>query len=339
MSGAPSSFLPTVEACNSGSPPANCDGLKRLDTLANIVAGCVDSKGPSSIPCVQLFCDATPGLFIEPANASCSGTPAPIDTLGAAHLIVTNPANNVSALFGLASVSAPFAPTLATAPDGWEMALNFAPVGASFVSPVSIALDGSGNVFVANFGGNGGNGNIGSVSELTAASGYGTGLNFAPAGASFSNPRSIALDGSGNVFVANEFGGVSELTVASSYGTGLSFQPAAAAFDAPFSIALDRAGNVFVANEGGNSVSELTAGSGYGTGLKFAPAGAALDTPESIAVDGSSQSVCGEFRERRERADGEQQLRHGPQFRTCERVVSRPRIDSGRRIGQPLRGE
>ncbi len=45
---------------------------------------------------------------------------------------------------------------------------------------VSLALDGSGNVFVAN--------PLGSVSELTAASGYGPGLNFAPAGAALTTP-------------------------------------------------------------------------------------------------------------------------------------------------------
>ncbi len=58
---------------------------------------------------------------------------------------------------------------------------------------------------MANFGNN-------SVSELTAASSYATGLNFAPTGASFMAPNSIALDGSGNVFVANSAGdSVSEI--------------------------------------------------------------------------------------------------------------------------------
>ena len=68
------------------------------------------------------------------------------------------------------------------------------------------------------------------MSELTASSSYATGLNFAPAGAAFNNPISIAVDGSGNVFVANEIGdsnngSVSELTAASSYATGLQLRP------------------------------------------------------------------------------------------------------------------
>ena len=385
VSGNPSSFLPSAQACASGSPPANCDALERLNTLANILAGCVDSCGPSSSACAQLFCDATPGLTY---SGTCSGTPTITDTIGAAHLIVTNPANNVSALYGLAAASAPFSPALAAAPDGWEIGaqlrprvrsvqrtridsagrirqrlcgeqqrqiygkcrqreradggerlrygpqlrcppaaafdvplamaldgsgnvfvansvrqrqreradggaarltaagLNFAPPAAAFDVPYSMALDGSGNVFLANEGNL--KSNFGSVSELTAASGYATGLNFAPAGASFDVLFSIALDGSGNVFVANDSNNsVSELTAASSYGTGLNFSPSAAKLRSPEPIALDGSGNVFAANAGNASVSELTAGSSYATGLNFDPEGAAFNNPISIAVDGS----------------------------------------------------
>jgi hypothetical protein len=59
---------------------------------------------------------------------------------------------------------------------------------------------------------------------LTAASGYGTGLNFNPSGASLTRPVSLAVDSVGNLFVINRIGAnsgsVSELTVASGYGTG-----------------------------------------------------------------------------------------------------------------------
>src|SRR5271170_7619102 len=150
VSGSPSSFLPTAEVCASGSPPANCDGLDRLDTLANILAGCIESSGSSSSACAQLMCDATPG---DTYTTICSGTPSANDTMGAAHLIVTNAANNVSALYGLAATSTPFNPPLTAAPDGWEMALNFVPAAAAFNSPLSIAVDSSGNVFVVNIGG------------------------------------------------------------------------------------------------------------------------------------------------------------------------------------------
>jgi hypothetical protein len=278
VSGNASSFLPSGGSCPGAN---NCDGLERLNTLANILAGCDESSGSSSSACAALLCDATPGLTY---SSSCSGTPTISDTLGAAELIVTNPSNNVSALYALAAVSTPFSPALTTAPDGWEMALNFTnSTGAELSSPHSIAVDASGNVFAANYQG-------ASVSELTAASGYATGLNFAPSGAMFSDTESLALDGSGNVFVVNlegisNSGSVSELTAASSYATGLNFTPSGASFDFPTSLALDGSGNIFVANENGDSVSELTAPN-YTAGLNFTPAGASLSSPIAIALDG-----------------------------------------------------
>lgn len=119
VSGNPSSFLPSGGSCPGA---ANCDGLERMNTLANIIAGCTESNPSSSTACAQLLCDATPG---DTYSGSCSGTPTITDTLGAAYQIVANPANNVSAVFGLASTSTPYSPALSTVPDGWEMGLRF----------------------------------------------------------------------------------------------------------------------------------------------------------------------------------------------------------------------
>jgi len=304
VSGDPSGFLPTAAQCGAGSPPANCDGLERLNTLADIIAACVNSSGATSTACKTLFCDATPGRIFTggvctfppmstdpladtmPMCPTISGRtqticePIPTDTLAASHLIAQNPTNNVAGLFALATPNSPFEPSLAGTPDGWEIALNFAPSGAMFNFPVSLALDGSGNVFVVN------DTFLGSVSELTVATGYTTGLNFTPSGAMFNLPVSLALDGSGNVFVANQGNSVSELTAASSYTTGLNFTPAGANFDIPFALALDGSGNVLVANFSGSSVSELTESSSYGTGLNFNNStGAVFTNPISLALD------------------------------------------------------
>jgi hypothetical protein len=277
VSGNPAGFLPSAAQCGAGSPPVNCDGLERLDTIADIIAACVNTSGPTSTACKTLFCDATPGATFSGGN--CSASPTITNTLEAAHSLAQNPTHNVGSLFALATPNAPFQPTLGPAPDGWEIALNYAPSGAGFHNLGSLALDGSGNVFVTNLK------DSNSVSELTVASSYTTGLNFAPAGANFDIPYSLALDGSGNVFVANEGNSVSELTVASSYTTGLNFAPAGAAFDIPYSLALDQSGNVFVTNFNGNSVSELTQASSYSTGLNFAPAAANFNEPIALTLD------------------------------------------------------
>jgi hypothetical protein len=281
--GIPASFMPSAASCAGGTPPVNCDGLERLDMLANILAACDTSSGPSSSPCSSLF------------NAT--GVSNSLTMLAVAHTVVTNPGSSVGAIFGVQptpSTGAPYQPTLSSAPGDLTLALNFdntgAP-GASFDNPRGIAVDGSGNVFVAN------NGNLaidlGSISELTASSGYTSGLNFTPAGAAFSHPVALALDSSGNVFVSNNGsqdsqtgpinpGSVSELTAASDYGSGNNFT--SADFNGPGALALDSSGNVFVV-PGNSSVSELTAASSYATELNFTPAGASLLDPNAIALD------------------------------------------------------
>ena len=296
VSGGPSSFLPTAAQCASGTPPVNCDGLERLNTLADIIAACVNSSGRSSMACQTLFCDATPG---DSFSGTCSGPAQVSDTLGAAHFIAQNPTNNVPGLFALATPNAPFEPTLAAIPDGWEIALNFAPSGALFDAPDVLALDGSGNVFVANCGIECSGSSNGSVSELAVATSYAIGLNFNPSGAMLNEPFSLALDGSANVFVANSNGNsVSELTAASSYATGSKFAPSGAMFDDPVSLALDGSDNVFVANLlpfSGGSVSELTESSSYGMGSNFSLSGAGSALPRSLALDVSGNVFVANF--------------------------------------------
>src|SRR5260370_386478 len=271
-----------------------------LNTLADIIARCVNSANATSLQCTELMCDGTPGLTFN--GVSCSGTPTPTDTLGAEHLISVNPHNNVSDLFTLAVHNSPFTPSLSSAPDGWEIALTYAPSGAAFNGPNALALDASGNVFVANFNGFNG-GNIGTVSELKASTAFTAGSNFTAAGAAFNQPQALALDTAGNVWVANcgtrcsgsgNSGSVSELTASSSYGTGANFAAAGASFNSPIGIALDTSSNVWVANFAGTSntgsVSELTASSSYATGVNFAAAGAAFNQSNSVVLDASGNA-------------------------------------------------
>lgn len=94
--GAPAAFLAATEtSCGAGgSGPDNCPALEKMDTLANILAACVESSGPSSSACSALF----------------SSTGSSSTTLQAAHAMAANPAANVGALFALQSSSPPFAP-------------------------------------------------------------------------------------------------------------------------------------------------------------------------------------------------------------------------------------
>src|SRR5208282_4585405 len=132
--GAPASFWSdqgaTEASCTGGSPPVNCDGLERLNTIGNILAACVESAGPASGPCSTLL-----------TNTGSSTT-----TLQAAHVMAINPTANVAALFQIQSNSPPFTPALSSAPGDWTLALNFAPSGANFNGPDLAAIDAAGNV-------------------------------------------------------------------------------------------------------------------------------------------------------------------------------------------------
>jgi len=266
--GIPSRFLPWASGSAVCTSAQNCDGLKRLDTMANIVNSCINTSGPSSTQCSTLLSDAGGGAT----------------TLAAAHYIVTNPTSNVAAIYAITPPAGMtlFTPRLSSAPNDWTLALNFEP--ASLNEPYAAALDSSGDVWVANYAGN-------SVTELPAGN-YVTGTtvydNTNSPGAAFDVPTFMTLDGSNDVWVVNYSGNsVTELP-AGNYAAGATVynntNSPGAAFSAPFSLGLDSVGNVWVAN-GGSSVSELPAANYSAGATNYDPAGAAFFEPFSIAPD------------------------------------------------------
>jgi sugar lactone lactonase YvrE len=135
-----------------------------------------------------------------------------------------------------------------------------------------------------------GNGAIGSADGTGAA-------------ASFNYPINIAMDASGNMYVADRFNGkIRKITPAgvvtslagggagSSDGTG-----AAAGFQSPWGIVTDPAGNLYVTELYGNKVRKVTpagvvttiAGSGAQGSADGTGAAASFDYPSGIVMDGS----------------------------------------------------
>jgi sugar lactone lactonase YvrE len=192
--------------------------------------------------------------------------------------------------------------TLAGSTSGYEDGTGAA---AKFKNPSGVAVDGSGNVYVADTE----NHRIrkitseGVVSVLagsgTAGSADGTG-----ASAAFKSPSGVAVDSSGNVYVADtenhrirkitSEGVVSVFagsgTAGATDGTG-----ASATFKSPSGVAVDGSGNVYVADTGNHLIRKITSGGVVSVFAGSTTAGytdatgtaAAFKSPSGVAVDGS----------------------------------------------------
>jgi NHL repeat-containing protein len=287
--GSPASFLPSAGQCDAVPPPLNCSGLTRMNTLANILAACVNSSGPSSAACSTLF--------------SNTGTPASGTTLEAVHAIATSPGLNVSAIFGVQGPAATqsYQPTLGSAPTDWTISLNY--TGGGLNSPLGIAVDASGNAWVAN---NGGSGSVTKMNSLGTALSPPSGFT----GGGLSNPVGIAIDVLGNAWQANNGGiinggpsnGISSVTELSPSGLPLSPSAgfAAGSLTSASGVTIDLNSLVWVVDNGGNSMLELcgaiskncpTKSPAYNTGdvISGSPhTGGGLNNPAFAAIDASN---------------------------------------------------
>ena len=237
-----------------------------VNTLADVLAACVNSNGPASSGCSSLF------GYAPNADASTPG-----DTISAALNIARNPQRQVGNIIGSVIPQPPFQPTITSATD---LTLAITYTGSGISLPTAVAVDGSGNVWVANKGTSAANSSVTELSHtgsvLSGASGYNPSsvLNL---------PSALAVDTSGNVWVANA--GNSTLTELSSAGAN-SFTSAASAggLSTPSGVAIDTFGDLWLSNSGANVVSEF---SSAGTVLSGTTGytGSGLSAPVGIAIN------------------------------------------------------
>ena len=146
-------------------------------------------------------------------------------------------------------------------------------------SPIDVAIDQSGNVWVTNYGSN-------TLEKFTSA---GTSLGTFTTG---TNPIDIAIDQSGNVWVANQ--GSDTLQKFNSSGTLLGTFTTGTA---PFGVAIDQSGNVWVANSGSATIQKFSStGSLLGTFTTgTAPFGVAIDQSGNVWVANNSSDTIQKF--------------------------------------------
>lgn len=136
---------------------------------------------------------------------------------------------------------------------------------AQFYTPVGVAVDGSGNVYVADYG----NCTIRKITPAGVVSTYaGAGMGSAGytdatgAAAMFWYPQGVTLDASGNLYVTDNSKVIRVIsptgvvsTIAGSWSTGYADGPAISAkFSQIQGIAVDASGNVFVADRAANKI-------------------------------------------------------------------------------------
>ena len=169
----------------------------------------------------------------------------------------------------------PFQPTLSSAPTDWTVALNY--TGGGLAGPLSIAIDGSGNVWVTD-----GSGVVSELSSNGAAISPSTGYT----GGGLDGPTGIAIDGTGNVWMSNYLApSVSEFSSSGAAISPSSGYTGGGLYDS-YGIAVDSSGNIWVTNFDGASVSEFSS-SGAAISPSTGYTGGGLKEPYGIAIDGS----------------------------------------------------
>jgi uncharacterized protein (TIGR03437 family) len=178
-----------------------------------------------------------------------------------------------------------------------------AATSANLTAPMSIALDSSGNLFFVD------NGvsrirKVDTKGIITTLAGNGTpgfgGDGSDPTKAQLNFPTGIAIDGSGNLYVADssnlrlrKIAGGSISTVA---GNGLLSYSGdggpgiAAQLNGPQGVAADKSGNLFIADTGNNAVRQVAKGGGITTFVGNGTAGSGgnqLSGPQGVAADAS----------------------------------------------------
>ena len=198
-----------------------------------------------------------------------------------------------------------------------------AATAAGLNSPIGVAVDGAGNLFIADSYNHRIRRVAFSTGLVTTVAGTGTegfsGDGGAATAAGLNTPTGVAVDGGGNLFIADQYdhrvrrvaASTGLITTVAGTGTG-GFSgdggaATAAGLSYPSGVAVDGAGNLFIADQGNNRIRRVAASTGLITtvagtdtdtvsfnGDGGAATAARLNSPSGVAVDGAGNLFIAE---------------------------------------------
>ncbi len=184
-------------------------------------------------------------------------------------------------------------------------------IKAGLSDPQAVAVDSSGNLYIADTGNETirrvANGTITTIAGTPGKAGF-SGDGASATAALFSTPSGVAVDSSGNVYVADNDnnrirkvvpGGNVTTFAGTTVTIGDNGPSTQARLDRPTGAAVDSAGNLFIADTGENRIRAVTpsgtittlAGNGQGgnAGNNGPASASVLNTPSGVAVDSSGK--------------------------------------------------
>jgi large repetitive protein len=263
------------------------------------------------------------GSYLEPTGSSGTGDgglatsaslslPASVVADGAGNLYIADELNSQVRMICSGTNSETITGVNCTGP-GIIVTLNLGV--AQLINPTGVALDGAGNLYIADTGNH-------IIREVTAANGAvttvagdGTAGFMGDGGpatmAELNSPAGVTIDASGNIFIADTDNNLirrvdaltGDISTVAGGGMGPKGTATGATLSAPYAVAFDALGNMYIPDSGNNMIRKVApfggvitpsstispvAGSGEaGTGciIGSTPVETPLNTPEGIAVD------------------------------------------------------
>jgi len=264
-------FPPTAIGSAASSGPTFNIVFNATTTIASIKA--VQGNAPAT-EFVVTPGSCAPGSFAAKTTCSftVSFTPSAVGVRTGAVLITDSNGTTTSTLLNGVGIGAAVAVDPGT-PNA---------IGATYKTPAGIAVDGAGNVYVADPG-------AGTVQEYPAGGGAAISI-----GTSLSVPTSVAVDAAGDVYILNQgtsnsssagTGSVVEVPNVGGVLSNSAQKTLVSGLNTPSDVVLDGLGNLYITLTGSNQVVQASSADLDGSDQALVPLGYGLSAPTGIALD------------------------------------------------------